>query len=90
MTKSELIYEVARQAKLPKVQVERIINALFGVIGRELNHGNKVQITGFGSFDVRTRDARKGTHPRTGETIDLPETKRPHFTPGEVLKRAVN
>ena len=90
MTKSELIYKVADINKLPISQAERIINVTFDEIQRELISGGKVQILGFGTFEVRTRAPRKGKNPRTGETIDLPEHKVTHFACGKPLKEAVN
>ena len=90
MTKSELIYKVADINKLPISQAERIINVTFDEIQRELISGGKVQILGFGTFEVRTRAPRKGKNPRTGETIDLPESKLASFKCSKTLKGAVN
>ena len=90
MNRTDLIYKVADKVNLPKSQVDRIINATFDEIKRELISGGKVQILGFGTFEVRTRAPRKGKNPRTGETIDLPEHKVTHFACGKPLKEAVN
>ena len=90
MTKPELIYEVAKNCGLTKVDAKQIVSAVLYFIGHELARGNKVQIGGFGTFDVRHRNARKGRNPRTDETIDLPESNLVHFTASSILKRAIN
>lgn len=90
MTKSELVYEVCKKLKLPAADVERIINAATAVIKAELVQGGKVKLLGFGTFEVRDRAPRKGVNPRTQEPIDLPATKRVHFSPGKALKKSVN
>lgn len=90
MTKSELIHEVWKEVDLPKAQTERLIDTVFGVIRRELERGDEVQIIGFGKFHVRDRKERDVLNPRTGEKITISAHKCPYFTPGESLKRAVN
>ena len=93
MNKSELIDVLAAQAGLPKPEAARAIEALFGpdgVIARELRAGNKVQITGFGAFHVRSRAARTGRDPRTGASIPIAAAAIPAFKPGQQLKEALN
>ena len=90
MNRTDLIYKVADINRLPKSVVGNIINDTFTIIGQRLVNGEKVQILGFGTFEVRTRAPRKGKNPRTGETIDLPEHKVTHFACGKPLKEAVN
>lgn len=90
MNRTDLIYKVADINRFPTKQTERIINATFDEIKRELVSGGKVQILGFGTFEVRTRAPRKGKNPRTGETIDLPENKLASFKCSKTLKGAVN
>ena len=89
MTKTELIFEVAKASDLPPSTVKRIVDALFAVITKELRRGEKVY-TGIGTFLVRERAARPGRHPRTGEPIKLPAHKYPQFKPSLSLKSAVN
>ena len=90
MNRTDLIYKVADINRLPKSVVETIIKDTFTLIQRELISGGKVQILGFGTFEVRTRASHKGKHPRTGETIDLSESKLASFRCSKTLKGAVN
>lgn len=89
INKSELTKEVAAKAKLKQNVAEKVIDALIGSIKDNLAKGEKVQIIGFGSFEVRNRAARKGRNPQTGETLTIPATKVPAFKPGKALKDAV-
>ena len=88
MNRTDLIYKVAEINNLPKSVVETIIKDTFTIIQQRLVSGEKVQILGFGTFEVRTRSPRKGTNPRTGETIDLPESKLPYFKCGKSFRRS--
>lgn len=90
MTKSELIYEVGKTIKLPAADIERTINAAINICKNELKQRGKVKLLGFGTFEVHDRAPRKGVNPRTQQPIDLPATKRVHFSPGKTLKEAVN
>jgi DNA-binding protein HU-beta len=90
MTKSELISTVAAKAGLKKKEAEATVNAVFDEISNALIEGNKVQIIGFGTFDVRERKARQGKNPQTKETIEIPASKSAAFRPGKALKDAVN
>ena len=89
INKSELTKEVAERAELKQNVAEKVIDALIGSIKDNLAKGEKVQIIGFGSFEVRNRAARKGRNPQTGETLTIPATKVPAFKPGKALKDAV-
>lgn len=89
INKSELTKEVAAKAELKQNVAEKVIDALIGSIKDNLAKGEKVQIIGFGSFEVRNRAARKGRNPQTGETLTIPATKVPAFKPGKALKDAV-
>lgn len=89
MTKKELVAAVAEKADLSKKDTEAALNATLAVITAELEKGNDVQITGFGTFSVKTRAPREGKNPRTGEVITIPETKAPTFKAGKALKDAV-
>lgn len=90
MNKTELVSAVAEKADLTKKEAERVINALFASIEGALASGDKVQLVGFGTFEVRDREARKGRNPQTGEEIEIPATKVPAFKAGKALKDAVN
>lgn len=89
MNKSELINSIAGKQKLGLSDVERVINTATD-IKAELAQGDKVQLIGFGTFEVHDRAERQGMNPRTQQPIDLPATKRVHFSPGKALKAAVN
>ena len=86
MNKSELVASVAEVAELTK----KAVNAVFASVQKALVEDDKVQIIGFGTFEVRTRAARKGRNPQTGETIEIPASKNPVFKAGKALKEAVN
>lgn len=90
MNKSELIAAVAEQAGLSKKDAEKAVNAFIGVVTDTLIDGGKIQLVGFGTFEVRARDARTGKNPRTGETIKIAASKIPAFKAGKALKDAVN
>ena len=89
MNKKELVAAVAEQAGLKKVDAEKAIEAFTAVVEGALKAGDKVQLVGFGTFDVKTRAARTGLNPRTKETIQIPEAKVPSFKAGSALKDAV-
>ena len=89
MNKTELINAVAEQAALSKKDSEAAVNAALEVITAALKDGDKVQLVGFGSFEVKKREARVGRTPRTKEAIDIPASKVPVFKPGKALKDAV-
>ncbi len=90
MNKSELVVSVAEVAELTKKDAEKAVNAVFASVQKALVEDDKVQIIGFGTFEVRTRAARKGRNPQTGETIEIPASKNPVFKAGKALKEAVN
>lgn len=75
MNKSELVASVAEVAELTKKDAEKAVNAVFASVQKALVEDDKVQIIGFGTFEVRTRAARKGRNPQTGETIEIPASK---------------
>jgi DNA-binding protein HU-beta len=86
MNKSELISVVAEKAGLTKKDTEKVVNAVFDGIGEALAKGEKVQVIGFGTFDVRSRKAREGRNPATGATIQIPAVNVPVFKAGKALK----
>ena len=89
MNKTELIAAVAEKADLSKKDAEAAITATVNAITEALTQGEKVQLVGFGSFEVKTRAARVGRNPRTGEEIPISEAKLPVFKAGKALKDAV-
>ena len=89
MNKTELIAAVAEKADLTKKDAEAAITATVDAIAEALTQGEKVQLVGFGSFEVKTRAARVGRNPRTGEEIPISEAKLPVFKAGKALKDAV-
>ena len=90
MNKAELINATAEKAGLSKKDTEAAINAAIDAISAALAQGDKVQLVGFGSFEVRARAARTGRNPKTKETIKIPASKVPAFKPGKALKDAVS
>lgn len=89
INKSELTKEVSAKTELKQKDAEKVIDALIDSIKETLAKGEKVQIIGFGSFEVRDRAARKGRNPQTGKPLTIPATKVPAFKPGKALKDAV-
>lgn len=89
MTKNELIEKVARKASLTKRATGDVLDATFDTIRDTLIRGEKVVISGFGTFLIRSRAARRGRNPQTGQTIQLPQRRLPGFTAGKTLKRQV-
>ena len=89
MNKTELIAAVAESAGLTKKDTERVVNAAIDAITAALVKGEKVQISGFGTFETKDREARIGRNPHTSETIDIPATRVPGFKPSKALKDIV-
>ncbi|WEV71637.1 HU family DNA-binding protein [Lactobacillus sp. ESL0785] len=89
MNKSELTKQVAAKSELKQKDAEKVIDTLIDTIKENLANGDKVQIIGFGSFEVRQRAERKGRNPQTGKTLIIPATQVPAFKPGKALKDAV-
>ncbi len=87
--KAELVERVAQKTNLTKKDVTATVEALFESIQDYLSEGEKVQVIGFGTFEVRDRAARKGRNPQTGEEIQIAATKVPGFKAGKALKDAV-
>ncbi len=90
MNKGELIDYVSGRAEVTKKDAEKAINAVLDGIQGALVDGDKVQLVGFGTFEVRERSARKGRNPQTGQTIDIPASKVPAFKGGKMLKEAID
>ena len=93
MNKSELVQALANKTKLSRADAQRAIDAMFdtndGIISRALKKGDRIQITGFGTFETRKRKARTGRNPRTGKEIKIPATTTPTFRSGKGLKDRV-
>ena len=89
MNKTELIAAVAEKTGLTKKDAERVINATFETITASLVKGDKVQVSGFGGFEVKAREARVGRNPRTKETIQIPATRLPAFKAAKALKDVI-
>ena len=90
MNKSELIESIAKKAELSKKDAEAALNAFTDVVGKALKKGDKVQLVGFGTFEVAKRAARKGRNPQTGKEIKIAASKSPKFKAGKALKDLVN
>lgn len=90
MTRTELVANVAEKSGITKKDADKILNAVFESVKQALVEGDKVQIIGFGTFEIRNRSARKGRNPQTGEEINIPASKLPSFKAGKALKEAVN
>lgn len=89
MNKTELVSSVAEIAGVSKKDTEQVLNAFFNTVQKTLKQDDKVQIPGFGTFEVRERTARTGRNPHTGETIEISAAKVPAFKPGKGLKDAI-
>jgi len=89
MTKTDLVEYVAKKVNLTNKAAREAVAAVFGGIADALKKGERVVVTGFGTFSVRSRAARKGRNPQTGAAIDIPARKTPGFTSGKALKKLV-
>lgn len=89
MNKTELIAAAAQNAGVTKKDAERVVNAAIDAITAALVKGEKVQVSGFGIFEVRDREARTGRNPRTKETVEIPASRTPAFKASKALKDAV-
>lgn len=89
MTKNELIEKVAKKSSLTKRAAADAVNSTFNTIRDSLGRGEKVIISGFGTFLIRSRAARRGRNPQTGATIQIPSKKLPSFTAGKTIKRLI-
>ena len=89
MTKKDLIEIVAKKANLTNKASKEAIQVFLNSIRDSLKHGEKVVITGFGTFAVRKKRTKKGRNPHTGATITIPEHKTPGFTPGKEFRKSI-
>lgn len=86
MNKAELVSVIAEKTDMTKKDAEKALNAVLSAIEEALKKGDKVQLVGFGTFEVKERAARKGRNPQTGQEIEIPASKVPVFKPGKLLK----
>ena len=90
MNKTELVAAIAESAEISKKDSEKALKAFVDVVTEQLKKGDKVQLVGFGTFDVAERAAREGRNPQTGEAMPIPASKAPRFKAGKALKDAIN
>ena len=90
MNKTEFIAAVAEKAEISKKDSEKALKAFVDVVTEQLKAGDKVQLVGFGTFEVSERAAREGRNPQTGETMTIAASKAPKFKAGKTLKDMVN
>ena len=90
MNRTELIDAIAKETQLTKKDVEAVLKSFIDVVTGELKEGGKVQLVGFGTFEVSERSAREGRNPQTGESMEIKASKAPKFKAGKALKDAVN
>lgn len=90
MNKTELIAAIAEQAEISKKDADKALKAFTDVVTGELKKGGKVQLVGFGTFEVSERAAREGRNPQTGKTMKIAASKAPKFKAGKALKDTVN
>ena len=90
MNKQELIAAIAEKAELERDDAKKALTAFIEVVGDELKQGEKIQIIGFGTFEVSERAAREGRNPQTGEAMEIKASKNPKFKAGKALKDSLN
>ena len=90
MNKTELVAAMAKETNLSKKDVEAVLKSFTDVVADELQKGGKIQLVGFGTFEVSERAAREGRNPQTGETMTIAASKAPKFKAGKALKDMVN
>lgn len=90
MTKADLVEEVIRVSGLSKKHAEIIVNTVFESIVDAMQHDDKIELRGFGSFRVRRRRSRQGRNPKTGDRVAVPAKRIPYFKPGKELKDLIN
>ena len=90
MNKTELVSAIAEQTELSKKDAEKALKAFTDIVADELKKGEKVQLVGFGTFEVSERAAREGRNPQTGETMEIKASKTPKFKAGKALKDMMN
>ena len=89
ISKKQLVDQIAAKTDATKTDINTILDAYIDVVKSNVAEGNKVQLVGFGAFELRHRAARKGRNPQTGDEIEIPASEVPAFKPGKALKDAV-
>ena len=89
-TKEDIVNQVAKDTGISKIQAKKTVESFLDTITDSMKSGDKVTLTGFGTFQVQEREARKGRNPQTGETMNIPARKVPKFSPGKGLKDSVS
>lgn len=90
MNKAELVAAIAEKSELSKKDSEKVLKAFTDVVTEELKKGNKIQLVGFGTFEVASRAAREGRNPHTGKPMQIAASKSPKFKAGKALKDEIN
>ena len=91
MIRSELLLALAKEnPELRADEIERVVDVFFDEVGKRLAEGGRVELRGFGAFSTRTRDARRGRNPRTGESVEVPGKRVPYFKPGKEMHTRLN
>ena len=91
MIRSELLQALAKDNPgLRGEEIEKAVDVFFDEVAQRLAKGGRIELRGFGAFSTRTRDARKGRNPRTGETVDVPGKRVPYFKPGKEMRARLN
>lgn len=91
MIRSELLLALAKEnPDLRADEIERVVDVFFDEVGKRLAEGGRVELRGFGAFSTRTRDARRGRNPRTGESVEVPGKRVPYFKPGKEMHTRLN
>jgi integration host factor subunit beta len=90
MTKAELVEEVSKSSNLSKKDAEIVVQTVLNSIVESLKKGEKVELRGFGSFRIRSRQARQGRNPKTGNMVKVPAKRVPYFKPGKELRELIN
>ena len=90
MNRMELVAAIAEKTELSKKDAEKALKAFTDVVAEELKKGEKIQLVGFGTFDLSERAAREGRNPQTGEAMKIADSKSPKFKAGKALKDALN
>jgi DNA-binding protein HU-beta len=89
MNKAELVGAIADKSETSRVVVDLVVSSLLEVVKEQISAGHPVRLVGFGTFNLKQAKARQGRNPRTGEPIDIPARRVPHFKPGTGFKEAV-
>lgn len=90
MTKTELVASVSESSNLSKKDVQAVLDGFLAAIEHSLKKGEKVALTGFGTFETVKKEARIGRNPKTGEALEIPAKTSPRFSPGKTLREAIN